>query len=60
VEVSIDGLSDLAGTNGRTHSRVWRGKPRKIPTDEDEDREEEEERRIQRRIREILERFRRT
>jgi hypothetical protein len=39
---------------------VWRGKPRKIPTDEDEDREEEEERRIQRRIREISERFRRT
>jgi hypothetical protein len=40
---------------------VWRGKPRKIPTDEDEAREEEEEeRRIQRKIREILERFRRT
>jgi hypothetical protein len=56
--VSVDSSPKLNGTNVKSYSRAWDGKPIRKKAEEQEAMEAEEELRIERRIKEIIARLR--
>jgi hypothetical protein len=58
LAVSVHSSSKLNGTNVKSYSRAWDGKPIRKKAEEQEAMEAEEELRIRRKIKEIIARLR--